>query len=87
MSTRSWTRDPGQTPSGGRLARSKGSRRYVSADLLAMGVLVRVTRKSSQVRRPTAWSGARFAPARNARAALPGSRMGRIGRLMPRACR
>jgi hypothetical protein len=30
---------------------------------------VRAARKSSQVRRPAAWCGVRFAPARNARAA------------------
>src|SRR5215213_8156721 len=37
-------------------------------------------RNSSHVRRPTACSGARLAPARNTRAALPGSQSGTIGR-------
>ena len=40
----------------------------------------RSARKSSQVRSPTALSGARLAPARSARAACPGSLTGRIGR-------
>jgi len=45
----------------------------------------RSVRKSSQVRWPTARSGARSAPARYAPAALPGSLTGRIGRCLPRA--
>jgi Acetyltransferase (GNAT) domain len=40
----------------------------------------RSARKSSQVRWPTARSGARMAPARTARAAPPGSRTGMISR-------
>jgi hypothetical protein len=61
--------------------------RYVGPDLLPLGELTRAARNSSQVRRPTARSGARFAPARNARAALPGSHTGTIGRRLPRARR
>ena len=56
-------------------------------DALALGDNTRVARKSSHVRRPTAPLGARFSPARNARAALPGSQMGRIGRRLLRARR
>ena len=41
---------------------------------------IRSVKKSSQVRRPTARSGARLAPARNARAAFPGSHTGTITR-------
>ena len=40
----------------------------------------RSARKSSQVRRPTARSGVRLAPARIARYARPANRIGRIGR-------
>src|SRR4030095_14380226 len=49
-------------------------------DVLSLGELTRSARNSSQVRQPTARSGARLAPARNARAALPGSQTGMIGR-------
>jgi hypothetical protein len=51
-----------------------------AGELLSLGELSRSARKSSQVRWPTARSGARLAPARNARAAPPGTRTGRIGR-------
>jgi hypothetical protein len=56
-------------------------------DLLSLDELTRSARKSSQVRRPTARSGARLAPARNVRAAFPGSRIGTIGRCLRRARR
>ena len=49
--------------------------------------LTRSARNSSHVRRPTARSGARFAPERNARAALPGSRTRTIGRRLRAARR
>ena len=49
------------------------------------GQPTRSARKPSQVRWPTARSGARFAPARNARAALPGSRSGTSTRCLRRA--
>jgi hypothetical protein len=47
----------------------------------------RSARNSSQVRRPTAWFGVRLAPARYARAALPGIRSGMVRRCLPRARR
>ena len=54
---------------------------------LALGAPTRSARKSSQVRRPTARSGARLAPSRSARAALPGSRTGTSSRRLPCARR
>ena len=54
---------------------------------LTLGEPTRAARKSSQVRRPIAPSGARFAPARRARAAPPGSQSGRIRRRIPWARR
>ncbi len=47
----------------------------------------RSARNSSQVRPPAARSGARFAPARTARAAPPGRRIWTIGRCLPLARR
>jgi hypothetical protein len=61
--------------------------RYGRLDLLSLDRLTRSARKSSQVRWPTACSGARFAPARTARAALPGNRTGTMGRCRRAACR
>jgi hypothetical protein len=46
----------------------------------AASPVTRSARNASQVRRPTARWGARLAPARNARAALPGSQIGMTGR-------
>ena len=60
--------------------------RPVGSDLLPPAELSCTTRKSSQVRRPTARSGAELAPARNARAALPGTQIGSINRCLRRAC-
>jgi hypothetical protein len=54
--------------------------RYGRLDLLSLDKLTWSARNSSQVRRPTAGPGARLAPARTARAALPGSQTGMIGR-------
>jgi hypothetical protein len=47
----------------------------------------RAARKSAHVRCPMALSGFKFAPARNARAALPGIQSGTIIRRLPRARR
>ena len=55
--------------------------------LPSLDELSRSARNSSQVRRPTARPGDRLAPARNARAALPGSRTGTISRCLRRARR
>jgi hypothetical protein len=60
-----------------------GSRRAAVQPLLR----TQSARKSSQVRWPTARSGARFAPSRNARAAFPGRGTGRIRRRLPLARR
>jgi hypothetical protein len=60
-----------------------GPRDYRARD----GSPTRSARNSAQVRRPTARPGARLAPARTARAALPGSQTGTSGRRLPRARR
>jgi hypothetical protein len=51
------------------------------------GLRTRSARNSSHVRWPTACPGARFAPARTARAAPPGSQTGTSGRRLPLARR
>ena len=62
--------------------------RYDSSLTVPLSVVATsVARKSSQVRRPTARSGARLAPARIAAAAPPGIRMWSIGRRVPSASR
>jgi hypothetical protein len=65
-----------------------GDRRQAAGtELLSVGEPTDAARKSSQVRRPTARSGARFAPARIALETSPGSLTGTIGRCLARARR
>jgi hypothetical protein len=74
-----------QLHSRNRPLRGHGRPRHAGAEPL--DEFPRSARNSSQVRRPTARSGVRLAPPRNARAALPGSGTGTISRCLRRACR
>ena len=70
-----------------RVAAGRPSQRAANRLHYFSSCLGRSAKKFSHVRWPTARSGARFAPARMARAALPGIHNGRIGRCLPRARR
>jgi hypothetical protein len=66
---------------------SKMGNAYTKLGELLPDAPTRSARKSSQLRRPTARSSARFAPARMAAAALPGIRIGISSLRMWRALR
>src|ERR1700736_3018175 len=68
------------------LAAELGKRRHGAMPARSCLMVIASARNSSQVRRPTARSGARIAPARTARAAWPGSRTSTNVRCLPVAC-
>ena len=85
-SSSTWRTSP-KAGAGGRVGASRASYELTDETGRSAVLLTRSARKSSQDRSPTARSGARFAPARKARAALPAIGTGNTSRCLPRACR